>query len=64
MAPAPKATGKKAKSKYARYKQYEISGSTIKRKNTSCPKCGPGHFLGSHKNRKSCGSCGYTEFSK
>ena len=40
---------------------YEISGDTIKRKNMSCPKCGPGVFLGKHKDRIVCGKCRYAE---
>jgi ubiquitin-small subunit ribosomal protein S27Ae len=43
---------------------YEISGDTIKRKNMSCPKCGPGVFLGKHKDRVVCGKCQYVEYSK
>lgn len=27
----------------------------------SCPKCGPGVNLAEHKNRNSCGKCGYFE---
>ena len=42
---------------------YEISGDTIKRKNLTCPKCGPGVFLGKHKDRVVCGKCGYVEYS-
>jgi len=42
---------------------YEVSGSEVKRKNKSCPKCGPGTFLAKHKNRVNCGKCGYTEFN-
>ena len=41
---------------------YEISGSAIKRKNKTCPKCGKGAFLAKHNNRFTCGKCGYTEF--
>ncbi|MEE9525386.1 MAG: 30S ribosomal protein S27ae [Candidatus Woesearchaeota archaeon] len=41
---------------------YEVSGNTLKRKNRSCPKCGQGTFLAAHKNRSTCGKCGYTEF--
>ncbi|MCD6403782.1 MAG: 30S ribosomal protein S27ae, partial [Nanoarchaeota archaeon] len=26
--------------------------------------CGPGVFLAEHKDRFSCGKCGYTEFKK
>ncbi|MHA2363341.1 MAG: 30S ribosomal protein S27ae [Candidatus Hodarchaeales archaeon] len=36
---------------------------TIKRKLQFCPRCS-GIFLASHKNRRSCGSCGYTEYLK
>ena len=28
-----------------------------------CPKCGAGVFLAKHKDRVSCGRCGYTEFA-
>ncbi|NUN11240.1 30S ribosomal protein S27ae [Candidatus Micrarchaeota archaeon] len=26
-----------------------------------CPKCGPGTSLAEHKDRRSCGKCGYLE---
>jgi ubiquitin-small subunit ribosomal protein S27Ae len=43
---------------------YKIEGEkTIKTKRT-CPKCGPDTFLGEHKNRQSCGKCGYSEKKK
>ena len=32
-----------------------------KAKNKSCPKCGPGVFLGEHSDRRTCGKCGYSE---
>lgn len=41
---------------------YEISGETIKRKNKTCPKCGPGMFMGKHKDRVVCGKCSYVEY--
>lgn len=40
---------------------YNISGESIERKNRSCPKCGPGMFLGKHANRLVCGKCKYVE---
>ncbi|MHC1631815.1 MAG: 30S ribosomal protein S27ae [Methanotrichaceae archaeon] len=43
---------------------YEIGGDTIKRKRQFCPRCGNGVFLAEHKNRLTCGKCGYTEFKK
>lgn len=42
--------------------KYKVSGSKVERTNESCPKCGAGTFLAKHKNRKTCGKCGYVEF--
>ena len=41
---------------------FKIEGKDINRIRKHCPKCGPGVFLADHKNRFSCGKCGYTEF--
>lgn len=61
-----KKEGKKPKAKEHIVKintVYDTSGG-LKRKNKSCPKCGAGVFMAKHKNRATCGKCGYTEFSK
>ena len=42
---------------------YEAKDKLV-RKNTTCPKCGPGYFVAKHKERVNCGKCGYTEMSK
>ncbi|MCP3682273.1 MAG: 30S ribosomal protein S27ae [bacterium] len=42
------------------WKVYEAKGE-LKRKNPSCPKCGTGTFLAAHKDRSTCGKCGYSE---
>jgi|ADurb_Met_02_Slu_FD_contig_31_1618534_length_1859_multi_10_in_0_out_0_5 small subunit ribosomal protein S27Ae len=42
--------------------KYSVEGGKLERKGRNCPKCGPGVFLGEHKDRNSCGKCGYTEF--
>ncbi|HDJ51517.1 MAG TPA: 30S ribosomal protein S27ae [Thermoprotei archaeon] len=44
------------------YKYYEIKDGKVIRKRRFCPKCGPGTFLAEHKDRWTCGKCGYTEF--
>ena len=44
--------------------RYQQSGETLTRKNRSCPKCGPGVFMASHKDRHHCGNCGYMEKAK
>ncbi len=69
-----KASGKKVdrKGKQAKVKKdskkssamYEISGESITSKNRTCPKCGPGMFMGKHQDRVVCGSCGYVEYNQ
>jgi small subunit ribosomal protein S27Ae len=41
---------------------FKVEGDKISRQRRNCPKCGDGVFLADHKNRLSCGKCGYTEF--
>ena len=41
---------------------FKVEGNKIVRQRKSCPKCGDGVFLADHKDRASCGKCGYTEF--
>lgn len=36
-------------------------GSRPYKKGKNCPKCGPGVKLAEHKERLSCGKCGYFE---
>jgi len=43
---------------------YKVEGDQVVRSKTKCPKCGDGVFLAEHKDRTSCGKCGYTEFKK
>jgi ubiquitin-small subunit ribosomal protein S27Ae len=38
-----------------------VSGDKVERKNKSCPKCGEGFFMAKHKDRSTCGKCGYME---
>ncbi len=45
-----------------KYKHYEVAGNELKRKQKFCPKCGVGVFMAKHKDRETCGQCGYTEF--
>lgn len=45
-------------------KFYEVSQGKITKIKPTCPRCGPGVFLGEHKDRLACGKCGYTEFKR
>lgn len=52
---------KKSKKPNQVWKLYEKKGEEISRKNKSCPKCGAGIFMASHKDRFTCGKCHYME---
>lgn len=66
MAKGAKAKSKKGKSEKkpkktsAKYKHYKVEGDKVSRGKT-CPKCGAAVFLAQHKNRLTCGKCGYSE---
>ncbi|MBS3150384.1 30S ribosomal protein S27ae [Candidatus Woesearchaeota archaeon] len=57
MAKKKKPKNKSPSKKSAKYK---LEGSSLVRGRT-CPKCGPGVFLGKHKDRLYCGKCHYVE---
>jgi len=59
----PKKKKPRNKEPSKRYKKYKLVGNKVTRDKT-CPKCGPGTFLAAHKDRITCGSCGYCEFIK
>ena len=62
MAAAKKPVAPKAAP--AKGKAYKAGGDKVERTKPACPKCGPGVFMATHKDRVSCGKCGYTEFKK
>ena len=51
----------KKKKPFNRYKMYKVSGDKLEKNNKSCPKCSVESFLANHKDRLTCGKCGYTE---
>lgn len=56
---------KKAKApRISKKDYYKLEGDKLTRTKKHCPKCGPGVFMAEHKDRVSCGKCGYTEFVK
>ncbi|MEM1988226.1 MAG: 30S ribosomal protein S27ae [Candidatus Woesearchaeota archaeon] len=42
------------------YTYYKVEGENVKRLKRICPKCGVA-FLADHKDRLTCGNCGYFE---
>jgi len=55
---------KKKKNETPIYKLYEVKGTSVNRLRKECPRCGKGTFLAEHKDRLTCGKCGYTSYKK
>lgn len=53
--------GKKKSPRTRKSDYYIVSGEKLERKNY-CPKCGSGVFMAQHRDRQTCGNCGYTEW--
>lgn len=45
------------------HKLYRVEGGSITRLRKECPRCGKGYFMAEHKNRLTCGNCGYTTYT-
>jgi small subunit ribosomal protein S27Ae len=60
---AVKKTGKKGSSPNV-YKYYKIEGEKATKARKICSRCGKGVFMSEHKNRRTCGKCGLTEFNQ
>ena len=41
---------------------YKIEGEKVTRTHPTCERCGPGYFMGDHKDRYTCGHCGFTRY--
>lgn len=52
---------KKPKKPRKSHTYYKVSGESIERVKKTCPKCGIKSFLAEHKDRLTCGKCGYME---
>ena len=63
MSKAAKPKGCSAKMKQYQLYEVDYKAGKIKRNFTSCPRS-QGVYMANHKDRKSCGSCGYTEYAK
>ena len=55
---------KDSKGQVSVYKFYSVDNGSSKRSKRECPRCGKGIFMADHKDRYTCGKCGYTEFKK
>ena len=61
----PKKPKRKSKHKKIQiWTKYNIKDNQLERMGKFCPRCGPGTFLAIHKDRITCGRCGYSETNK
>jgi small subunit ribosomal protein S27Ae len=61
MAATKKGTDAKGQKRSAYFK---VDGNKVTSLKKYCPRCGPGIMMADHKDRNTCGKCGYTEFRK
>jgi small subunit ribosomal protein S27Ae len=57
----PKREKKKRQEKGV-HAMYKIEGEKATRLRPTCERCGTGYFMGDHKNRYTCGHCGFTRY--
>ena len=41
---------------------YKVEGGKVTRLRPTCERCGPGYFMAKHKDRYTCGHCGFTRY--
>ena len=53
---------KKKKPEKGVHVMYKIEGDKVSKTRPTCERCGPGFFMGDHKDRYTCGHCGFTRY--
>ncbi len=53
---------KKKKPEKGVHAMYKVEGDKVSRTRPTCERCGPGYFMGDHKDRYTCGHCGFTRY--
>ena len=60
---APKPEKKSEKKKEAGvHTLYRIEGEKVTRLRPTCERCGPAYFMAKHRDRYTCGHCGFTRY--
>ena len=53
---------KKKRQEKGVHAMYKIEGEKVSRTRPTCERCGPGYFMADHKDRYTCGHCGFTRY--
>jgi small subunit ribosomal protein S27Ae len=59
---AEKPKEKKKREEKGVHAMYKIEGEKVSRLRPTCERCGLGYFMGEHKDRYTCGHCGFTRY--
>jgi len=59
---AEKKREKKKRQEKGVHAMYKVEGEKVTRLRPTCERCGPGYFMGDHKDRYTCGHCGFTRY--
>ena len=62
--PEKKEKPKAPKRRIQVHKLYKVEGDQLTRLRKESPRCGRGYFMAQHKNRLTCGNCGFTTYTK
>ena len=62
--PEKKEKPKAPKRRIQVHKLYKVDGDSLSRLRKECPRCGKGYFMAQHRDRLTCGHCGYTTYSQ
>ena len=46
------------------YTLYKIEENKVSRLRPTCERCGSGYFMANHKDRYTCGHCGFTRYKQ
>jgi small subunit ribosomal protein S27Ae len=63
-APKPEKKAAKKKDEKGVNALYKIEGEKVTRLRPTCERCGPGYFMAKHKDRYTCGHCGFTRYKQ
>jgi small subunit ribosomal protein S27Ae len=63
-APKPEKKAQKKKEEKGIHALYKIEGEKATRLRPICERCGPGYFMANHKDRYTCGHCGFTRYKQ
>jgi len=55
---------KKKKKEKGIHSLYEVEADKVTRLRPVCERCGPGYFMADHRERYTCGHCGFTRYKR